>query len=376
MEKIGLLLLVIGLVACGGGQEIAEVVPTATTTIVPTMAVTETAVPTPTLTPTVEATEMPALSCDPTLLENAISTLKTFDSYHTNIAVLVTDVGTSRVVFSTKIDMLLQHENGDIQTMSLTMESGSDDNPQIVQIIALENELYSKAPNEDWKLIEGAMADGLLARFTNSELLKPELVESLTQGNCALTTENLVTTYNYTDVNLVDFIPRSEDATTPLTGGYESAEVVILFTEFEGVVYPLQVSLFIDTEMGEDSMRTVLTQNISEVNVPVKIEAPADVAPPTFFLILPELIDSEVISEGENFLILNTTMLKEDVEVFYHDYLLVKAWREESRMTESVEGIVFEVVNYENIGTGQGLAVGVGVQGEQTIVIITGGDNP
>jgi hypothetical protein len=369
-------ILMLTLISCGE----QPTVETATATLTPTASVTPTLEPSPTPTPTPVPSPTPtptslptptALACDQDGVREAIDRLNDLEFYRIVVDLRGNNPVLGNMTVVMTMNMAFVMNEGEIEATEFTLDYASDLGQDMHAIVVGDSFYVEISPNE-WEVLQGQFASGMLDNMAGSQLLKPELVDQLE------TVESLdgrqAEHYQYEGVDL--------SGITNLRGlgladaGIEPTSVTLdLWLTAEGdFTIPLRTVLAIEAEKDNVALDIELQLDVEGVNVPIEISAPEDVVAPAFALDIPLLEDAQVYLETENLIGYLTALSPDEVHTFYEETLTGLGWTFVGTTIEEAEGLTMVLDQY-SLDTTE-VSIGVGEQAGQTIVVIAGGETP
>lgn len=353
--------------------EVAAIEPTATATNTPTPTETATPTPYPTETPTATPTPVPsptAVTCDLAVLREAVLALNTLDFYQTEANVEARE--NNKVRQTIAVEMAVSLQNGAIEGADISLQLAGDgiEESQVHMIVVGGAIFMQLSPEEPWEALVGQFGQTMLDNMTSSQLLKPELLDSLEASPCTFSQVELdaqeAQLYSFKNVNL-DNLTTNRGQTMVDVGlaGVPGDIKVWLVPHGEGML-AVKSEMFIDTATAATVLELLITQDVRDINVPVVIEVPEGVEKPSFFLDIPLPEDAVIAVETEFVLAFVTSHPPDKVIALYIDYLEQNGWEQVKTSQQDIQGVPFKVFEYV-LGE-QKLAFGVGTKDGQTVV--------
>ncbi|MEM7116780.1 MAG: hypothetical protein AAF614_30385 [Chloroflexota bacterium] len=351
--------------------------PTVTPTATPEPTATATATYTPTPEPTATPTPSPTpLACDTLILETAIDSMSALDTYRNVVEAQMAPQGEAKVIIF-RMDMLAVLENGRIQALDATMETRAAEQGSI-HVIFAENGIYFQDPEGGWQLMEGELGETVLQQMTESQYLKPELVESLDEADCTVSVEEmdgqLVQVYQYSQVDINDISSISGQTLADTSSEVEAVAVDISLQSVNGRLLPIKFQMNLSSVVEGEMVDMAIIQSLQDINVPVEIAIPENVATPTFMLDVSLPDDAEVSIESEEVLVFSTAESKEAMLVFYRNYFAANGWTQTDTYEAEQQDILLTITEFSRGNLEAAFAVGEtnGV----TVISLVAGETP
>jgi hypothetical protein len=251
---------------------------------------------------------------------------------------------------------------------------GLDDGPRM---ILAEGRWYLREhPEEEWQVLEGEMAHAVLERLGASHFLKPALVENLAEAECAVSGDRIrgqeAWRFHYSDVSLAGLSTLQGITLDSLGAEVHAAEFEISLLPHGELILPVQWQLEFELEGSDFRYAVSMRAQVDEIDVPLEIEIPQDVETPSFFVDLPLPDDAVILLTGEKVLMFATLLPPEDVHALYAEHLEKDGWTATEPYTAEQDGLMLTAVDYSK--GAEAITVGVGIQGEETLVAISGSE--
>lgn len=377
-RKLYLIFLILfvwlSIVACSsenGGAEIAqEITPPPTSTPQPTdTAVPPTNTPIPTATATATPIPTPTVeSCDIRTLEDAFASMNLLESYQTSMAMLA-DIEPFNGDTIIEFEMAVQLNDGVIEQLWLTMLSEFDTSQNLEMIFTEERIYLKQARASEWETVEGEMATGLLERFTDSQLIRPEIINNLDVTTCEVSYDTVdgveVKIYSFGEFGVDGVETLSSSFVTENPDDVKGQSISFTLLPFEDLLIPVNMEMVLQVFTFDEVFEMTAVQNLHSINEPVDIVIP-DVTPPTFALDVPIDETAVVVVEQSDWINFVIRGIPQDFLDEYRAFFVENGWLEKDMYAEEVQGILFQIVEFSK--DYQSLTLLVGDQNGTVIV--------
>ena len=373
------LVLLILSTACLGAcvPEAQFVAPTETPTPRPAATATQTATATITTTPTLTPTASP-VPCDFDTLIQASENLGDLTYYQIDTTMDLTDIATGEQ-FS--LVLTLQQERADGQVTAVTFKmAGNLDPDENIEFILIEDQFYFRrgdAGEDGWNAIGGLLGESLLDRFSQEPFLNAGWIERLQAAPCKQIAiagqQNPGTAFLFEDVVLEDAFVKESLTLGESLDEVGAVDVQVWVRESAGLLLPFKFEMDFEVSLEGWRTRMLTDQVFSDFNAASPIQAPTIEVAPVFFLDLPLPPDAEILTEGENILVLVTLTSPEEALAHFLTYFEDTGWILTDRYEATQDDIVFQVAEFTHEELGLDAALLVGETEGVTLVSISGG---
>lgn len=369
LKIILLTLLIFGAISCSSqtSDEISEVAENAENIeATPTPEPSET--PRPTLTPTPEptstATPIPSPTpelCDRGFLESSIASINLLESYQSDSQMFFRSIEDANLMELFNMQLTVELEDAEVKQMHMFMTQNFGE-PQSSEMIFTEDLLFFKPSEEEpWQAMEGEFSNAALERLTDSQFIKPELVDNLDFVSCQVSYEMI----NGVEAKVYSFDTFSFEGITDIRGNsfveqfetVEGTSLVVSLQPFADLYIPVALEINMQISQGTIAGDFALGQEIFNINQPVVLEIP-EVVSPTFPIEIPLDPEAVVVTELDNVIAFTVPSLPEEALKLYKLFFVEEGWIEIDSYTNEEQGIEFMTVEYEKDGAILTLLVG------------------
>ena len=349
-----ILFVLLSVVACSSENGAAEIAQENTPPPTNTPQPTDTAVPptnTPIPTPTATATLIPTPTvepCDIRTLEDAFASMNLLDSYQTSVAMLA-DIEPFNGDTVIEFEMAVQFNDGVVEQLWLTMLSEFDAS-QNLEIIFTEERIYLKqARTSEWETVEGEMATGLLQSFTDSQLIRPEIINNLDITSCQVSYDTVdgveAKIYSFGEFGLDGIETLSSSFMTANPDDVTGKSVSFTLLPFKDLLIPANMEMVLQIFTFDEVFEMTAVQEVHSIDEPIDIAIP-DVTSPTFALEFPLDETAVVILEREDVITFALPGEPELIAAEYRAFFIEGGWLEGDSYEEASQGVVFQATEF------------------------------